>query len=171
MATHSSILAWGIPWTEKPGVLQSMRSQRLRHDWATAFSQLIMAALPVPSGFTRPNSFSLGENPVRSTLSLAVPHIHGFPIVDSNQPRVKKYSKKMKIPESSQKQSLTLPHSGNHDRARTVSSATPVSTRRLQVYGRGASLAVQGLRTRLPTQGTQVWSLVGELRSHLLWGN
>ena len=31
-ATHSSILAWGIPWTEKPGVLQSMRSQRLRHD-------------------------------------------------------------------------------------------------------------------------------------------
>ena len=31
MATHSSILAWRIPWTEKPGRLQSMRSQRLRH--------------------------------------------------------------------------------------------------------------------------------------------
>ena len=28
MATHSSILAWGIPWTEKPGGLQSMGSQR-----------------------------------------------------------------------------------------------------------------------------------------------
>ena len=31
MATHSSILAWGIPWTEKPGGPQSMGSQRVRH--------------------------------------------------------------------------------------------------------------------------------------------
>ena len=33
MATHSSILAWRIPWTEEPGGLQSKRSQRLGHDW------------------------------------------------------------------------------------------------------------------------------------------
>ena len=32
MATHSSILAWKIPWTEKPGSLQSMGSQRVGHD-------------------------------------------------------------------------------------------------------------------------------------------
>ena len=32
MATHSSILAWRIPWTEKPGGLQSMRLQRVRHN-------------------------------------------------------------------------------------------------------------------------------------------
>jgi len=32
MATHSSILAWRIPWTEEPGVLQSMGSPRVRHD-------------------------------------------------------------------------------------------------------------------------------------------
>ena len=32
MATHSSILAWKIPWTETPGGLQSMGSQRVRHD-------------------------------------------------------------------------------------------------------------------------------------------
>ena len=32
MATHSSILAWKIPWAEKPGGLQSMGSQRVRHD-------------------------------------------------------------------------------------------------------------------------------------------
>ena len=32
MATHSSILAWRIPWTEKPGRLQSMGSQRVTHD-------------------------------------------------------------------------------------------------------------------------------------------
>ena len=31
MATHSSILAWRIPWTEEPGGLQSMRLQRVRH--------------------------------------------------------------------------------------------------------------------------------------------
>ena len=34
MATHSSILAWRIPWTEEPGRLQSMASQRVRHNWA-----------------------------------------------------------------------------------------------------------------------------------------
>ena len=35
MATHSSVLAWRIPWTEEPGKLQSMGSQRIRHEWAT----------------------------------------------------------------------------------------------------------------------------------------
>ena len=38
MATHSSILAWRIPWTEEPGGLQSTRSQRVGHDWATSLS-------------------------------------------------------------------------------------------------------------------------------------
>ena len=32
MATHSSILAWRIPWTEEPGRLQSIRLQRVTHD-------------------------------------------------------------------------------------------------------------------------------------------
>ena len=32
IATHSSILAWRIPWTEEPGRLQSMKSQGVRHD-------------------------------------------------------------------------------------------------------------------------------------------
>ena len=39
MAIHSSIHAWRIPWTEKPGRLQSMGSQRVRHDWATIATQ------------------------------------------------------------------------------------------------------------------------------------
>ena len=34
MATHSSILAWRIPWTEEPGRLQSIGSQRVRHNWS-----------------------------------------------------------------------------------------------------------------------------------------
>ena len=36
MATHSSILAWRIPWMEEPGGLQSMGSQRVGHDWASS---------------------------------------------------------------------------------------------------------------------------------------
>ena len=35
MATHSSILAWRIPWTEEPGGLQSTGSQRVECDWLT----------------------------------------------------------------------------------------------------------------------------------------
>ena len=38
MATHSSTLAWKIPWTEEPGGQQSMRSWRVRQDWATSLS-------------------------------------------------------------------------------------------------------------------------------------
>jgi len=35
MATHCSSLAWTTPWTEEPGGLQSMESQRVRHDFVT----------------------------------------------------------------------------------------------------------------------------------------
>ena len=37
-ATHSSTLAWKIPWMEEPGRLQSMELQRVGHDWVTSFS-------------------------------------------------------------------------------------------------------------------------------------
>ena len=40
LATHSSTLAWKIPWTEEPGGLQSMGSLRVGHDWATSLSRL-----------------------------------------------------------------------------------------------------------------------------------
>ena len=38
MATHSSTLAWRIPWREEPDRLQSMGSQRVGHDWVTSLS-------------------------------------------------------------------------------------------------------------------------------------
>ena len=38
MATHSSTIAWKIPWTEEPGRIQSMGSQKVGHDWATSLS-------------------------------------------------------------------------------------------------------------------------------------
>ena len=41
VATHSSSLAWEIPWTEEPGGLQSMGFQRVRHDLATKQQKFI----------------------------------------------------------------------------------------------------------------------------------
>ena len=42
LVTHSSILAWKIPWTEKPGRLQYMGSQRVGHDSVTSLSFLLL---------------------------------------------------------------------------------------------------------------------------------
>ena len=45
MATHSSTLAWKIPWIEEPGRLQSMVSQRVGHNWATSVSVSVVENL------------------------------------------------------------------------------------------------------------------------------
>ena len=45
MASHSSILAWEIPRTEEPGGLQSMGSDRVRHDLKTEQQQLLLYLL------------------------------------------------------------------------------------------------------------------------------
>ena len=47
MATHSSIPAWRIPWTEEPGGLQSTGSQRVGHDWATSLTHSLSQYRPV----------------------------------------------------------------------------------------------------------------------------
>ena len=44
MATHFSLVAWRIPWTEEPGGLQSMRLQRVRHNWETKHAQNMSVA-------------------------------------------------------------------------------------------------------------------------------
>ena len=46
MATHSSILAWRIPWTEEPGGLQSIESQRVRHNWAAKLKHGMFRSIP-----------------------------------------------------------------------------------------------------------------------------
>ena len=48
MATHSSILAWKIPWAEERGGLQSMGSQRVRHGRACAQRKKYMESSPWP---------------------------------------------------------------------------------------------------------------------------
>ena len=69
MATHSSPLAWKIPWTEKPGRLQSMGSQRVGHDWATSLSlSRNRGSIPGPGrspgrGHSNPLQSSCLENP------------------------------------------------------------------------------------------------------------
>ena len=45
MATHSSVLAWKIPWTEEPGGLQSMGSHRVGHDWSNLAAAAAAATL------------------------------------------------------------------------------------------------------------------------------
>ena len=45
METHSSILAWNIPWTEEPGKLQSMGSQRVGHDLMTEHAWRVTAPI------------------------------------------------------------------------------------------------------------------------------
>ena len=52
MATHSSTLAWKIPWTEEPGGLQSMRLQRVGHDWASSlsFTEFKLSCVIISSG-------------------------------------------------------------------------------------------------------------------------
>ena len=59
MATHSSTLAWKIPWTEEPGGLQSMGSLRVGHDWATSLS-LFLSCI---EGNGTPVQYSCLENP------------------------------------------------------------------------------------------------------------
>ena len=44
MATHSSTLAWKIPWMEEPGRLQSMGSQRVGHNQATSLSFFLQSS-------------------------------------------------------------------------------------------------------------------------------
>ena len=65
MATHSSTLAWKIPWTEQPGGLQSMGSLWVRQDWATSLSH-------IGEGNGNPLQCSCLENPRDGEVWLAV---------------------------------------------------------------------------------------------------
>ena len=60
MATHSSILAWKILWTEKPSGLQSTGSKRVGHDSATKERE---RSLPHPSTVTSSQWFEIGHGP------------------------------------------------------------------------------------------------------------
>ena len=78
MATHSSTLAWRIPWREEPGRLQSMGSQRVRHDWVTSLLLLSWDLPPtchhqvpaLPCAWVQPWFLQLlGSPPTEPTVS------------------------------------------------------------------------------------------------------
>ena len=67
MAPHSSTLAWKIPQMEEPGRLQSMGSQRVRHDWETSLS-LSLSFSDTGEGYDNPLQYSCLENPRDGSL-------------------------------------------------------------------------------------------------------
>ena len=85
IVTHSSILTWRIPWTKKPGRLQSMGSQRVRHDWATntsvRFSSVAQSCLTPHN----PMNCSTPGLPVHHQL-LEFTQIHIHQVGDAIQP-------------------------------------------------------------------------------------
>ena len=82
MATHSSIPAWRIPWTEEPGGLQFTGSQRIRHDWATkTHMQTHIVALWCCAGFCYTRKWiSCVYTYIPSLLDLLPSHVHIPPL-------------------------------------------------------------------------------------------
>ena len=82
MATHSSIYAWKIPWTEEPGGLQSMGSQRVGHNWATSVCVCVCVCIGQYAPVFLPGEpHSLTEKPGRpqSTGSQRAGHYRSNP--------------------------------------------------------------------------------------------
>ena len=81
MATHSSILAWKISWTEEPGGLQSMGSQRVGPNWATnTFTIPLIRTRPVTASQKGCHGTYLWTEDVADTLHISsiYPPFHGF---------------------------------------------------------------------------------------------
>ena len=80
MVTHSSILAWRIPWTEKPGRLQSMGSPGVGHDWATSLSFFLSFFLHIKVQYqllnytSKPFFLVLQKTPSGSRLDVRFSH-------------------------------------------------------------------------------------------------
>ena len=80
MATHSSTLAWKIPWMEKPGRLQSMGSHRVRHDWRDLAAEA--AAAPWKKSYDQPRQhiqkqrhYSADKNPSSHSYGCSSSHV------------------------------------------------------------------------------------------------
>ena len=75
MATHSSTLAWKIPWTEEPGRLQFMGSQRVRHDWVTSLSLSLNGAQKTNPSLTFPSNYCIVCYNRRGWQEFPAPHL------------------------------------------------------------------------------------------------
>ena len=77
MATHSSILAWEIPWTEEPGGLQFMGSPRVKHNLATKHQTFILLNFKMQSKVCILRIFS-GLTMLRKDFFPSLPLLHGI---------------------------------------------------------------------------------------------
>ena len=81
MATHSSTLAWTIPWMEEPGRLQSTGSQRVRHDRATSLSLSFFSYIYIYIYFLFQIIFPYRSSITLSTVPCAIQQVLvGFPL-------------------------------------------------------------------------------------------
>ena len=69
MATHSSVLAWKIPWTEEPGGLQSMGSQRAGQDLATEHTVKIFVIFKILPGNVLSHIYNFIKNVVKHSVT------------------------------------------------------------------------------------------------------
>ena len=74
VATHSSILAWKIPWTEEPGKLHFMGSLRVGHDWATFLS------FPLLSSAGKESACNVGDLGLTPGLERSPGEGKGYPL-------------------------------------------------------------------------------------------
>ena len=73
MTTHSSILAWKIPWTEEPGKLQSIGAQTVRHNWVTSLSLTMLKPLTVDHNKLWKILKEIFQNHIKETLKTRPP--------------------------------------------------------------------------------------------------
>ena len=88
MATHTSILAWEIPWTKEPGKLPSMGSQRVRHDFT--FTYFLEGKLfhRARRPWTEQRQGLLGRTSVQKGLSLILLDLVSLSVAICNGPGI-----------------------------------------------------------------------------------
>ena len=122
MATHSSILAWRIPWMEEPGGLQSVGSQRVRHEWATSLSlsclQFSSVAQSCPTLCDPKNCSTPGLPVHHQLLEFTQTHVHQ--VSDAIQPSHPLSSPSPPAPNPSQHQSLFQWVKSSHEVAKVM---------------------------------------------------
>ena len=88
MVTHSSILAWRIPWMEKPGKLQSTGSQRVRHDWAASLHFTLFFSSQL-SFTTSKQMFNQQKKQFKNGWIFLLGLVHGETALDSPPPQLR----------------------------------------------------------------------------------
>ena len=78
MATHSTFLAWRIPWTEEPCGLQSTRSQRVGHDWETFTFSVLLAGRPHNKTFLKNQCHNIDFCAYRTVRPCSVTYLQSF---------------------------------------------------------------------------------------------